>query len=81
MYKASKSQRFKELVEILRKRMQMTEPQFAQVIEMKYGTYRDRMRDPETFRIAELKKIENIGKLYGVSPVSVWFDKLAVQNN
>ena len=77
MYKVTKSQRFVELVELLRKRMQMTEPQFAKAIEMKYGTYRDRMRDPETFRIVELLKIESVGKLYDVSPSSVWFNKLA----
>ena len=77
MYKASKTERFKEQVEILRRRMQMTDEQFANAIGMKYGTFRDRMRNPEMFRIFEIKNIENVGRLYDVSPASVWFDRLA----
>ena len=52
---------------ILRHRMGLTVPQFADTVGIPEGTLKGRLRNPGDFRLSEVWRINKVAERYGIS--------------
>ena len=57
----------RESLLILRHRMGLTVPQFAEAVGIPEGTLKNRLRNPGDFRMSEVWRIDRVGEQYGIS--------------
>ena len=63
----TKAARMQENILLLRHRMGLTVPQFAKRIGLTESTFRNRYRQPGTFRQHDVWTMDSIGEKYGIS--------------
>ena len=63
----TKAARMQENILLLRHRMGLTVPQFAKRIGLAESTFRNRYRQPGTFRQQDVWTMDSIGEKYGIS--------------
>lgn len=63
----TKAARMQENILLLRHRMGLTVPQFAKRIGLTESTFRNRYRQPGTFRQQDVWTMDSIGEKYGIS--------------
>lgn len=59
--------RLREDLMILRHRMGLTIPQFAQAVGIPEGTLKSRLRNPGDFRLSEVWRINRVGERHGIN--------------
>lgn len=59
--------RARENIMILRHRMGLTVPQFADRLGLTESTFRNRYRQPGTFRLQDIWTMDRLGEQYGIS--------------
>lgn len=57
----------RENIMLLRHRMGLTVPQFASRLGLTESTFRNRYRQPGTFRWQDVRTMERLGEQYGIS--------------
>lgn len=63
----TKAARMQENILLLRHRMGLTVPQFAKRIGLTESTFRNRYRQPGTFRQQDVWTMDRLGEQYGIS--------------
>lgn len=63
----TKAARMQENILLLRHRMGLTVPQFASRLGLTESTFRNRYRQPGTFRQQDVWTMESLGEKYGIS--------------
>lgn len=63
----TKAARMQENILLLRHRMGLTVPQFAKRIGLTESTFRNRYRQPGTFRWQDVWTMNRLGEKYGIS--------------
>lgn len=62
----TKAKRMQENILLLRHRMGLTVPQFADRLGLTESTFRNRYRQPGTFRWQDVWTMERLGEQYGI---------------
>lgn len=62
----TKAKRMQENILLLRHRMGLTVPQFASRLGLTESTFRNRYRQPGTFRWQDVWTMERLGEQYGI---------------
>lgn len=62
----TKAKRMQENILLLRHRMGLTVPQFADRLGLTESTFRNRYRQPADFRLGEVWTLERLGEQYGI---------------
>lgn len=63
----TKAARMQENILLLRHRMGLTVPQFASRLGLTESTFRNRYRQPGTFRWQDVWTMDRLGEKYGIS--------------
>lgn len=63
----TKEARMRENIMLLRRRMGLTVPQFAKRLGLTESTFRNRYRNPATFRMSDVWTMERYGEQHGIS--------------
>lgn len=63
----TKAARMQENILLLRHRMDLTVPQFASRLGLTESTFRNRYRQPGTFRWQDVWTMDRLGEKYGIS--------------